>query len=279
MTSPGARDEQQRGAVDSLVSATRACLLGVISYGSLVNAAAPRPDSALDVFVVVDSYRRFWARCPAAGLKAPFGRTVLSSLLPPTTVLLGPHPALVKAGVIQLDQFVRELGPAAKDHFLRGRLSQGVEIAWARDDATAVLLRRLIDEARALTTGWVPAHLQRPFTAAEFVTTLIEVSYRWEPRPEARGRAMEVASAQAETLAGTYGQMLESAVAEGRLAKLGPDQYVVLADVDPANWFFARSWWRAVGRLPRYALMTRGWRPYLIAKVRRRNSAVAAVQP
>ncbi|HET9886254.1 MAG TPA: hypothetical protein VFR10_01985, partial [bacterium] len=112
-------------------------LRGVVFFGSRYVGTTPNVTSACDLFVIVESYSKFYRR-RIPGVKWAFGPGLLSSLnrvLPPNILsLFEENGAGAKFFVISKHDFDRATSRHSPDHFVKGRLTQDVLVIDARDD-------------------------------------------------------------------------------------------------------------------------------------------------
>src|SRR5688572_3497740 len=104
-------------------------LLGVVFFGSRYLGTSPNPTSACDLFVIVESYSKFY-RVRVPGVKWAFGPRFLAALnrfLPPNILsLFEENGAGAKIFVISGRDFDRATSRRSPDHFVKGRLTQNV---------------------------------------------------------------------------------------------------------------------------------------------------------
>lgn len=271
---------QVRETLDILVDACGRNLVAVVFFGSVLLGTSPSVDSAADLFVVVENYLRFYkqigARLPSsrhAGIMASLNRT-----LPPNIISIG-DPGDLRAGakcfVITEGDLGNELSPTAKDHFCRGRLSQRVHVVYARGPRDRTKLELRLETARRLSLDWVLLYLAAPFTVLDYCLGMMEVSYSGEIRPEAKSRVREVFAAQQTFFRLAYGRILDDAVRDGVLERVGDGYRSALVPTwrerQHWRWFFQRSKLRATLRWFKYMLTFDDWLDYIVRKVERRT--------
>jgi hypothetical protein len=264
-----------------LVATAGESLVGLLFFGSRRTGAA-RADawSAHDLFVVVESYRPFYAALAAAGLtgKSPGRLALVSRLLPPTQVSLrfpadGVH---VKASVIERRALECETGPRRHDHFCIGRLFQPMRLVHARDEAAREAVLDCLVSAVRETWGWARPWLPPQFDAEAYGQSALATSMRWEVRPEPAGRAAQLWAAQRE---------LQSRALEALLAELCAAGELVAAGGASAAWsarrpvgrlerlrrslYFRRSMARATVRWIKHVVSFEGWLDYIVQKAKR----------
>jgi hypothetical protein len=273
-------DAALAAAVRRLVAAAGESLRGLLFFGSRrTGAAGADAWSAYDLFVVVESYRPFYAALAAAGLtgKRPGLLALVSRVLPPTQCSLrfaaeGVH---VKASVIDEKALARETGQRRRDHFCIGRLFQPVRLLYARDDAARDAILSCLESSLRETWDWARPWLPSPFDAAGYGLSALSTSMRWEVRPEPKGRAAQLWAAQRE---------LQTPVVEALLAELAAAGELVAASA-PGTWsarrptsrlerlrhelYFRVSMTRATARWLKHVVSFEGWLDYIVQKVSR----------
>ena len=271
---------QVREALDIMTETCGENLVAVLFFGSVLVGTSPTQDSAADLFVVVDDYRRFYRdvgyRLPAARSTAVM--TGLNKVLPPNIIYLR-NPGDLRAGakcfIISREAFADSLSAESRDHFCRGRLVQRVQVVYARSAEIAEEVEKDLENARRVALDWVPLYLPRTFDTLEFCRRMLEVSYRSEIRPESRARVGEVFEAQKTYFLLMFGRLLEDGVAEGKLERV--DGRYRLARRPPLSsilqWrlFFVRSKVRATLRWGKYMLTFDDWLDYIARKAERRT--------
>lgn len=154
----------------------------VLFYGSCLRDRTA--DGILDLYVLVDDYRRYHrAWLPA----------LLNRLLPPTVSLLeGPDGSRAKAAVISRRQFARRMRPESLDVTLWARFCQPAALAHARDAAAADWAVETLAQAAATAALWAVRLGPAEATPGEYWVGLFQHTYRAELRPEQPGRARAV---------------------------------------------------------------------------------------
>jgi hypothetical protein len=278
---PAGDDVGLEGAVRRLLDAVGDSLQALVFFGSRrTGAARANVWSAYDLLVIVDSYRHFYEGVRRAGLtgKGPRFMSVLSHWLPPTQFSLRfAAPEIhVKAAVIRLDTFLREMSGRRRDHFCIGRLFQPTRILYAREAEVQRRILGALVEAHAETWRWVRPWLPRRFDAETYGRTALEVSMSWEVRPEPKGRADALWLAQREE---------QIPVFEALLADLAARAEVIPAGEEPRTWamrhavrwperlrvelYFRRSLVRATTRWLKHVVSFEGWLEYILRKANR----------
>jgi len=271
---------QVRDSLEILRGACGSNLQAVVFFGSVLLGTSPDGGSAADLFVVVKDYFHFYRNI---GSLLPAQRhlgimTSLNRVLPPNIIYLN-DPGGMRAGakcfVVTERDLMVGLSLAARDHFFRGRLSQQVEIVYARSAAVRGKLEEYLAMARRLSLEWVPFYLPETFTVADYCLRMLEVSYAGEIRPESGSRVREVYDAQRSFFRLVYGRILDDAVAGGKLAREG-ERYRLAEPPVPREvrrWrrFFRRSKARATLRWFKYMLTFDDWLDYIVHKTERRT--------
>ena len=198
----------------------------VVLYGSHLSNARPDRHSAVDLLVIVDSYRAFYEAL-AENKRLKRSRhlmRLLSWVLPPNVISFtseSSSPALGKCLVLNASHFDKLIGPHSPDHFVICRMIQWVELIYAASDEEERWVRSRIEDARYDTLTWVAPYLREPVDAVGYSRRFMEVCFRGEVRPESRGRASTLTDAQADFMTQAYGAVLERAAAEGLLTEDG----------------------------------------------------------
>jgi hypothetical protein len=263
-------------AIEQLVRLCPDQVLATVFFGSRLLGTSPGQHSAADAFFVVEDYRRFY-ECARPGINgwAPM-MAALNRVLPPNVVYLpGSASGGVKGFIISAADFRRAMGPHAKDHFCRGRLSQQVAVVYSRDPSAAQTMDDLLAQARRQTLEWVPVYASAPFDVSDFCRTMLRVSYGGEVRPESPDRVDEVFASARDVLTGLYQPVLDTGVTDGKLRHevKGYRRAVDTTWKDRLRWrhYFARSKMRATLRWAKYVLTFSGWPEYIAHKLERRT--------
>jgi hypothetical protein len=254
-------------------------LVGVLFFGSRLVNTSPNRHSAADLFVIVDDYRSAYEGLARDGLVRRSARVLAATnrFLPPNVLRIeadDPESAGCKCFFISASQLQRELGPRSRDHFCKGRLTQTVAIVETRDASTRRWLDDLLEEARSDSIRWVPAYLEASFSAQDYCTRMMEMSYRSEIRPESKNRVHEVLAAQGEGLVRHYALMLRE---RGPAAGLEIDgegfrrATTTTARFRRRNAYFAWSRLRATLRWTKYVVTFENWLDYIVQKLHRRS--------
>ncbi len=257
--------------------------------GSHAHRADARPESAHDFFVVVAGYRDAYRAAAAAGAAyRPGVAAALNRVLPPNVVAVsdaGAAPPLhAKCAVLSLADFRRACSPRARDHFVRGRLFQQAQLAWARDAAARAAVVEAVVEARAGSFAWGRPLLPPRFDAEGYCRALLAASFAAEIRPEGGDRVAALVEAQRATLVPVYGALLGALAASGVLADVGGGAYADPRPPGPAAArrraaYFRRSKRRATARWVKYVALYDDWLDYALQKVARRSGAAVELTP
>ena len=284
-------DAATREAALAVVRAGGPSVRGLVFFGSRRTAADPDPWSAQDFFVATRDYLGFYRSLHAAGQTRRHPRLLaaLNAAMPPSQVPVWSRrgevgsEGLAKCAVIDLRRLGRECGPRRSDHFCAGRLFQPAAIVWAADDEARVALVDALTSAHRETYRWARPWLSATFDAEEFCRRLLEVSMRFEIRPETTARARALFEAQRTELLEVYPLLLEELVARGELAEAGGRYRLVrppgLVERLRGRLYFGRSLVRATLRWFKYVVTFEGWLDYILRKVERRTGQTIEVSP
>lgn len=250
-----------------------------LHYGSRAQGRATRPDSAFDFFIIVGSYRQAYRAFAARPQTQGHGTLafILSWILPPNAIsvrmrdALGEHEA--KCLVFSKRHFRRECSRRARDHFVQGRISQRVLLAWSRDADCAEEAWDAVRQARERTYQWVRVFLPPRFDVAVYCRTMLEVSLTYEIRMEGKGYAETLYAAQRDVLRGIYGPVLARLEQRGVLTRdEGFYRQVRVAGVVTrlrVRTYFRFSTLRATLRLLKHPFLYDDWLDYLVQKIDR----------
>jgi len=271
---------QVRESVDILKETCGDNLAAIVFFGSVLVGTSPTQDSAADLFVIVEEYKKFYrdlgSRFPAA--RSAGVMAALNRALPPNVIYLR-NPGDLRAGakcfIMSEADFARGLSSESRDLFCRGRLIQRVQIVYARSDEMRDEIEEQLEDARRSALDWVPLYLPTRFDTFDFCFRMLEVSYGAEIRPEAPSRVREVFEAQKTYFLLMFERLLEEGVADGRLERV--DGKYILAGRPPIStrlwWrcFFLQSKIRATLRWGKYMLTFEDWLDYIARKAERRT--------
>lgn len=269
-----------RAAAAEIARLAAAEVEACVFFGSRKTRPSPDPWSAYDLFVVVRSYRSFYAALRRAG--AVRGRpglyAVLNRIMPPNQLFLWPEVEgrrlHAKCAVISARDLCRETSPSRRDHFCVARLFQPVEVVHARDEAARAAALAAILAAHRATFDWVAPHLPGEFSAEEYGRALLRVSMASEIRPEPPGRADQLFEAQREYHREVQQRLLDELATAGRLERLAAGRFrlpgaVPLGRRLAVRAYFAWSKLRATARWLKYVVTVEGWLDYLVHKAER----------
>ena len=242
--------------------------------------------SAYDLMLVCAEPHLFFTAVHRAGLlrRSPTLLAALDRFLPPTQVRLARDPWVVKASVVSLAALTRGTSASRKDQFLAGRLFQDVHVVWADNPAFARQVENAIGTARKITLDWVGPDLPKRFDSPAYVRQLFRTSFRFEVRPETRGRADALYSAQAPRLAPIFEGVLEALALEGRLTRHGDGSFSLRSPVTAGRALRRRAFleWsrlRATTRWPKHAITFDGWLDYIVKKAERHSGETIVLTP
>jgi len=255
--------------------------VAVIHYGSHAQHSDARRESAFDFFIIVDRYRAAYdSLARAVGTKfSPGTASLLNHVLPPNVIAVTDEthvpPLAAKCAVLSLADLQRECSRHARDHFVRGRLFQYVQLAWTRDADARTMITNAIMDARVGSFAWGLASLPPTFDAEQYFRALLERSFSGEIRPERGGRIDALLGAQREVVLRVYDALLQQLARERILEKLG-DVYRLTTPVHAfrkfrTDWYFRRSKVRATARWAKYVVLYDDWLDYVVGKVARRS--------
>jgi hypothetical protein len=255
--------------------------VAIIHYGSHAQHSDARRESAFDFFVIVDRYREAYeslARSVGTSY-TPRTASLLSRVLPPNVIAVNDDghvpPLAAKCAVLTLEDLRRACSPAARDHFVRGRLFQYVQLAWTRDGKAQAEVTDAIIEARIGTFSWGLTSLPPKFDAEGYFRALLERSFSGEIRPERGGRIDALLGAQREIVLRVYDALLQQLAGERILAKSG-NVYSLTRPVSTlqrlhTGWYFRSSKVRATARWMKYVVLYDDWLDYVVRKIARRS--------
>jgi hypothetical protein len=236
--------------------------------------------------LVCDRPLDFYRAMHGAGLlgRNPTLLGALDAVLSPTQIRLARDTRLVKASVLSAAALRRATAPRRKDQFVAGRLFQDVHLVWAKDESSVRDMATAIESARRVTLDWVAPDLADRFDTAGYVRQLFRTSFRFEVRPETRGRADALYEAQAERLLPIFDGVLSALVAEGRLEDRGGGAFSLRRPVSRAQTtrrrlFLEWSRVRATARWPKHALTFDGWLDYVVRKAERHSGETISLTP
>jgi hypothetical protein len=255
--------------------------VAIIHYGSHAQHSDARRESAYDFFVIVDRYHDAYdALARSVGTSyTPRMAAMLNKILSPNVVAVtdGSHvpPLAAKCAVLSLADLKRECSQHARDHFVRGRLFQYVQLAWTRDTEARTMVTDAIIDARVGSFTWGLASLPPAFDAEQYFRTLLERSFSGEIRPERGGRIDALLGAQREVVLRVYDALLQQLACERILEQRG-NVYQLTNPVRTfqklrTRWYFRMSKVRATARWMKYVVLYDDWLDYVVRKIARRS--------
>jgi hypothetical protein len=255
--------------------------VAIIHYGSHAQHSDARRESAYDFFVIVDRYHDAYdALARSVGTSyTPRMAAMLNKILSPNAVAVtdGSHvpPLAAKCAVLSLADLKRECSQHARDHFVRGRLFQYVQLAWTRDTEARTMVTDAIIDARVGSFTWGLASLPPAFDAEQYFRTLLERSFSGEIRPERGGRIDALLGAQREVVLRVYDALLQQLACERILEQRG-NVYQLTNPVRTfqklrTRWYFRMSKVRATARWMKYVVLYDDWLDYVVRKIARRS--------
>ncbi len=255
--------------------------VAIIHYGSHAQHSDARRESAFDFFVIVRQYRDAYeslARTVGTSY-SPRTAATLNRILPPNVIAVtdSAHvpPLTAKCAVLSLGDLRRACSPSARDHFVRGRLFQYVQLAWTRDPDARMTVTDAIIDARVGSFTWGLPSLPLAFDAEQYFRVLLERSFSGEIRPESGGRIDALFNAQREVVLRAYDALLQQLARERILRSDGK----VYQLTNPARalqamrtgWYFRTSKVRATARWMKYIVLYDDWLDYVVRKIARRS--------
>jgi hypothetical protein len=255
--------------------------VAIIHYGSHAQLSDARRESAFDFFVIVDRYRDAYeslARTVGTSY-SPRTAAALNRILPPNVIAVtdSSHapPLAAKCAVLSLGDLRRECSPSARDHFVRGRLFQYVQLAWTRDSEARTTVADAIIDARIGSFTWGVASLPPAFDAEQYFRVLLKRSFSGEIRPERGGRIDALLGAQREVVIGVYDALLQQLARESILRSEGKvyhlEKPASAMQAMRTGWYFRESKVRATARWMKYVVLYDDWLDYVVRKIARRS--------
>lgn len=164
-------------------------IAAILYYGSCLRRGQPT-EGVLDFYVLVDDYREFYDRAPAAWANA---------LLPPNVFYAecGWNGLTLRAkyAVISLRQFAAGTSRHSLQSSLWARFSQPARLVATRDAAAAAAVEAALAEAVMAMTGAAVPLLPERFTSAQLWQAAFQATYGAELRSEGPERAVELYAA------------------------------------------------------------------------------------
>ncbi len=269
-----------------IAQASAGTLSAAVFFGSRSSGVATNASSAYDLMLACDRPAAFYRAMHRAGFlqRSPRLLGIIGRPLTPTQIRLATAEWLVKASVVATADLVRATSERRPDQFLAGRLFQDVHIVWTRDDAALATLEGVVASARRITLLWSAPDLPPTFDVATYVRQLFRTSFRFEIRPETRGRADALFNAQAARLLPLFEPVLKEAAGRGALIECAEGVWKLPARPRVSRRIRRRAFmeWsrvRAVGRWPKHALTFDGWLDYIVKKAERHSGETITLTP
>lgn len=264
-------------------------VVAVILYGSQLHRSSPGMHSAWDLVVIADSYDGFHRAMRQAGhqRRSVALMNLLGGILPPYVTDFSPEEAeggIAKCLVLTEGQFMEALGPQARDHFVKGRMVQHVEVVWSASAEHADRIERALAGARDDVLRWAGPFLDQPFDVRDLTRGMLEVSFAGELRPESGERVSEVWESQSGWLEETFAGVLRKAASRGRLVEAGGGRYRFAPGQRPAGRsalqrYFLQSKVRTTSRWLKHIMTFNDWLTYIQRKVERRTGLEIEITP
>ena len=277
---------------DFLVRALGRTTVALLHYGSHAHHSDARRESAHDFFIIVDDYRAAFESVHAAIGTGYSPRTAaaLANILPPNVIALteldAPSPSVslrAKCAVLSLADLERACALRSKDHFVKGRLFQKVQLAWSRDAESRARVANALIDARVGTFSWVRPYLPQDFDTELYCRSLLETSYAAEIRPEGGERTGVLLTAQRDALLRMYAALLERLAGSTILRKEGKvyrlTEPVTVVERLRVALYFRRSKVRATTRWFKYVWLYDDWLSYIVQKISRRSGVEIELTP
>jgi len=258
--------------------------VALIHYGSHAHGTGATAESAHDYFAIVDDYGDAYRSLAATvGTRyRPRTAAMLNRVLPPNVISMtdasATPPLRAKIAVFSLRDFRRACSPRSRDLFVRGRLFQVAELAWARDEESRLAVVTATIEARAGSFEWGRVSLPAQFDVETYCRTLLTSAFASEIRPETTDRIAILLDAQRTALHRMYVPLLEWLQRAGILQRSGA-RYSDTAS--HGSWqklrsavYLRRSKLRATLRWAKYVALYDDWLDYVVRKIARRSGVV-----
>lgn len=264
-----------------LVRAGDGAVVAVLLYGSQLHRSSPGLHSAWDLVVLVREYDAFHRAMRRSGhqRRSVALMNILGRILPPYVTDFSPAEAeggIAKCLVLTEDQFLLALGGGARDHFLKGRMVQHVEVVWTRGEDDGRRIQQALSDARRDVLRWAGPFLEVPFDVEDLTRGMLQVSFAGEVRPESGDRASEVWASQSGWLAGAFSDVLAEASAEGVLQQVDDSHFRFSSPPGSGarralKRYFFRSKARTTARWFKHVLTFNDWLTYIQRKAERRT--------
>ena len=274
-------DEPGRRLLSAITKGAAGTLGAAVFFGSRSSGVVTNSASAYDLMLVCESPRAFFRAAQASALlaRSPLILAMADRFLAPTQIRLSGEGLVAKASVVSFATLRLATSRDRKDQFLAGRMFQDVHLVWADGETSSERVAAAIEGARRLTFDWVGPDLPAAFDARDYLIQVFRTSFRFEVRPEGRGRADALSAVQAERLVPVFERVLEGLADEGKLVRLPPRRFRVLESFSrgrrlPRRLFMEWSRVRATLRWPKHAITFDGWLDYIIRKAERHSGEV-----
>jgi len=272
--------------LDAIAGASAGSLNAVIFFGSRSSGVSTTAASAYDLMLVCEAPARFYRSLHQAGLlrRSPTLLSLVDSWLAPTQIRLTHQHRVAKATVVSISALEQATSKRRRDQFLAGRLFQDVHLVWTRNESARDRVELAIHSARRITLDWVMPDLPDRFDADQYVRQLFRTSFRFEVRPENRGRADALYEAQSGPLRPLFAGVLEEFAAEGRLQACPDGGFALPRPVTSSmrikrRLFLEWSRLRATARWPKHAITFDGWLDYIVRKAERHSGETIVLGP
>ncbi|MEO8360308.1 MAG: hypothetical protein ABI672_09785 [Vicinamibacteria bacterium] len=271
--------------LDAIATASQGTLSAAVFFGSRSSGVATNASSAYDLMLVCEDAPAFYRAMQGARYlrRSPTVLRLLDPWLPPTQIRLAGADWLVKASVLSMRALLIATSDERKDQFLAGRLFQDVHVVWIKDETAAQSITAALESARLITLDWVRPDLPKRFDVAGYVRQLFRTSFRFEVRPETKGRADALFDAQSERLVPMFRPMLDHYVASGRMSRIATGEFAIDAPVEghplAHRLFLEWSRVRATARWPKHAVTFDGWLDYIVRKAERHSGETIVLTP
>ncbi|MEO5762358.1 MAG: hypothetical protein ABIR28_08605 [Vicinamibacteria bacterium] len=263
--------------LDAIANASHGTLSAAVFFGSRSSGIATNAASAYDLMLVCEDTPAFYRAMRRARYlhRSPTVLSWLDPWLPPTQIRLAGADWLVKASVLSMRALSKATSTTRKDQFLAGRLFQDVHVVWIKDDTAARSMTGAIESARLITLDWVRPDLPERFDVEGYVRQLFRTSFRFEVRPETKGRADALFVAQSARLVPMFEPVLDHYAASGRMSRSATGEFALGDPLEgrPAarRLFLEWSRVRATARWPKHAVTFEGWLDYIVRKAERHS--------
>lgn len=264
--------------LNAIAEASAGSLSAAIFFGSRSSGVSTTAASAYDLMLVCEAPAVFYRSLHRAGLlqRSPTLLGLVDGWLAPTQIRLTHHQKVAKATVVSIPALEQATSNRRRDQFLAGRLFQDVHLVWTKNGSARERIELAILSARRITLDWVMPDLPPLFDAERYVRQLFRTSFRFEVRPENRGRADALYEAQSAPLKPLFAGVLEAFAAEGRLLVRPGGGFALPSPVTAGTrikrrLFLEWSRLRALARWPKHAITFDGWLDYIVRKAERHS--------